>query len=274
MSTVRTVKADTPKAPRRRLAPEDRVEQILDCAGQLIMDGGLTEISMERLGRDAGVSKALIYNYFPNLTDLLRALLEREIVHLREKSVRVIADSGDFADMIRQTTRMYVEHIATRGSLLQRLWQEPSVARAVADKNLHSKDEATRYFVKRVRKEYGLPLEVAIAAVDMQMSMTETAAQHNFNSRDDIDLATDICVRLLLGGLEALAKAYQDKPEAAPAPAKKRAAPAAEKASKGVSEVKATKPASAAKATKPARAAKEVKPAAAVKKAVARKAGA
>ena len=54
MSTVRTVKAATPKAPRRRLAPEDRVEQILDCAGQLIMDGGLTEISMERLGRDAG----------------------------------------------------------------------------------------------------------------------------------------------------------------------------------------------------------------------------
>lgn len=215
MSTERTAPAEALKAPRRRLAPEDRVAQILDCAGQLIIDSGLTELSMERLGRDAGVSKALIYNYFPNMTDLLRALLEREIVQLREKSVRVIAGSGDFADMIRQTTRMYVEHIATRGSLLQRLWQEPSVARAVADKNLHSKDEATRYFVKQVRKEYGLPLEVAIAAVDMQMSMTETAAQHNFNSRNDIDLATDICVRLLLGGLEALAKAYQDKAGAA-----------------------------------------------------------
>ncbi|MES3023030.1 MAG: TetR/AcrR family transcriptional regulator [Pseudomonadota bacterium] len=252
MSTVRTVKAATPKAPRRRLAPEDRVEQILDCAGQLIMDGGLTEISMERLGRDAGVSKALIYNYFPNLTDLLRALLEREIVHLREKSVRVIADSGDFADMIRQTTRMYVEHIATRGSLLQRLWQEPSVARAVADKNLHSKDEATRYFVKRVRKEYGLPLEVAIAAVDMQMSMTETAAQHNFNSRNDIDLATDICVRLLLGGLEALAMAYQDKPVATPAPVKKRVAAA--KAVKLVGEAKVAKSVAAAKKPAPRKA--------------------
>ena len=238
MSTVRTVKADTQKAPRRRLAPEDRVEQILNVAGQLVMDGGLTEMSMERLGRDAGVSKALIYNYFPNLTDLLRALLEREIMHLREKSVSVIASSGDFPDMIRRTTRMYIEHIATRGSLLQRLWQEPSVARAVAEKNVNSKDEAVRYFVKQVRKEYGLPLPVAIAAVQMQMSMTETAAQHI--SGDDIDLATDICVRLLLGGLDSLSKAYQDKP-AAPA-AKKRAAPA-----------KAARPAKAAKAPAPAK---------------------
>ena len=249
MTTVRTAKADTLKAPRRRLAPEERVEQILNVAGQLVMDGGLTEISMERLGRDAGVSKALIYNYFPNLTDLLRALLEREIMHLREKSVSVVTSSGDFPDMIRQSTRMYIEHIATRGSLLQRLWQEPSVARAVAEKNVHSKDEAVRYFVKQVRKQYNLPLPVAIAAVQMQMSMTETAAQHV--SGVDIELATDICVRLLLGGLDALSKAYQDRPAAsAGSAAKKRAAPL--DALKSAKPVKAARTALPLKAPSPA----------------------
>ena len=205
------VKKVVAQAKRQRLDPEERAGQILDCAVQLILDGGLTEISMERLGRDAGVSKALIYNYFPNLTDLLRALLEREIMQLREKSVEEIAASSDFRDMIRRTTRMYVEHVALRGPLLQRLWKEPSVARAVAGKNQRSQDETLRYFVKQVRKEYGLPLEVAIAAVDMQMAMTETAAQHLFNARNDVDLATDICVNLLLGGMDMLAKAYQGK---------------------------------------------------------------
>lgn len=226
MTSQRTEPAVTAKATRRRLAPEDRVEQILNTAGQLIMDSGLTEISMERLGRDAGVSKALIYNYFPNLTDLLRALLEREIVQLREKGIGVIATCSDFPDLIRKTTRMYIEHIATRGTLLQRLWQEPSVARAVADKNLHSTNEATRYFVKQVRKEYDLPLQVAIAAVRMQMAMTETAAQHLSDSGNSIDLATDTCVRLLLGGLEALATAYgsERKAPARPPAARKSAA--------------------------------------------------
>lgn len=196
---------------RQRLDPEERASQILDCAAQLIVEGGLTEISMERLGRDAGVSKALIYNYFPNLTDLLRALLEREISQIRENGIREIGLSTDFRDMIRRTTRMYVEHVSVRGTLLQRLWKEPSVARAVADKNLRGQDEASRYFVKQVRKEYGLPLEVAIAAVDMQMAMTETAAQHLSKARIDVDFMTDICVNLLLGGLDALARAYAEQ---------------------------------------------------------------
>ena len=215
MTSRRPATTEPEKPRRRRLAPQDRVEQILNVAGQLIMESGLTEISMERLGRDAGVSKALIYNYFPNLTDLLRALLEREISHLREQSIAVIATCTDFPDLIRKTTRMYIEHIAERGTLLQRLWQEPSVARAVADKNLHSHDEARRYFVKQVRKEYGLPLQVAIAAVGMQMAMTEAAAQHLSDADNSIDLATDTCVNLLLGGLERLAEAHRKQPAAA-----------------------------------------------------------
>lgn len=214
---------DTPnKAARRRLAPQDRIEQILNCAGQLIMDGGLTEISMERLGRDAGVSKALIYNYFPNLNDLLRTLLEREIEHLRERSIEVISGCTDFPTLIRETTRMYIEHIATRGSLQQRLWQEPLVARAVADKSLHSKDEAMRYLVKQVRKEYDLPLQVAIAAVGMQMAMTEAAAQRLSDAGNSIDLATDTCVHLLLGGLARLSEAHRAAAGAGKAAPRKR----------------------------------------------------
>lgn len=226
MTTERTAKAVPARQPRRRLSPQDRTEQILNVAAQLILDGGLTEFSMERLGRDAGVSKALIYNYFPNQTDLLRTLLEREIVQLREKGIHVIASSADFPDMLRQTTRLYIEHIATRGTLLQRLWQEPAVARAVTDANLQSNDETRRYFVKRVRKEYGLPLNVAIAAIDLQMAMTDTAAQHLCSLDNNIELVTDICVKLHLGGLEALARSYQERPVRAKKPAVKKVAPA------------------------------------------------
>jgi AcrR family transcriptional regulator len=198
-------------ARRQRLAPEVRAGLILDCAAKLIVEEGFTEISMERIGRDAGVSKALIYNYFPNLSDLLRALLEREINELREKGIAEINAADSFQDVIRRTTRTYIEHVYRRGSLLQRLWKESSVAKTLEEQDRRGHDETMRYFVKRVRKEYGLPLEVAIAAVDMQMAMTETAAQHLSNTNNNVDLATDICVHLLLGGLDSLAKAYQKK---------------------------------------------------------------
>ena len=199
----------SPERRRQRLAPEARADQILDVAAKLILAEGLTEVSMERLGRDAGISKALIYNYFPNRNELLRALLEREIAALRGRQVAEVKAASDFGELVRRTTRIYVEHVNERGALLQRLWAEPAVSRTVAEEDTRSRDAAMRYFARQVTKEYGLPMDVALSAVDMQMAMTEAAAQHLSNSHNDVDFATDICVTLLLGGLDALAKRHQ-----------------------------------------------------------------
>ena len=163
---------------------------------------------MERLGREAGISKALIYNYFPNRNDLLRALLEREMEVLRERQVAQSLLATDFRDLVYRTTRTYVAQVKERGALLQRLWAESAVARTVADQNVRGRDEALRYMVRRVVNEYGLPRDVAMSAVDMGMAMTEAAAQHLPASHNDVDFATNICVNLLMGGLDALAKEH------------------------------------------------------------------
>ncbi len=205
---ARKAVAAVPAKRRQRLAPEERASQILDCAARLVLAEGFTEVSMERLGREAGISKALIYNYFPNRNDLLRALLEREIDAMRVRQLGELRVAEDFRDLVRRTTRNYVAHVKERGALLQRLWAEPAVARSVAEKHLTGRDETMRYFAKQVSLRYGLPKDVALSAVDMQMAMTEAAAQHLSQSHDDVDFATDICVTLLLGGLDALAKAH------------------------------------------------------------------
>ena len=209
---------------RQRLAPEARAQQILDVAAKLLLDEGFTEVSMERLGREAGISKALVYNYFPNRNDLLRALLEREMAVLRESQAAAVAQAKDFRDLLRQTTRIYIEHVHARGSLLRKLWAEPAVARAVADQSLSGREEAMRYFARQVTREFGLPREVAMPAVDMGMAMTEAAAQHLSQSNDDVDFMTDLCVTLLLGGLDGL-KRQHVKAEAAKARARPARAP-------------------------------------------------
>lgn len=216
--------AAVPAKRRQRLAPEERASQILDCAARLVLAEGFTEVSMERLGREAGISKALIYNYFPNRNDLLRALLEREIDAMRVRQLGELRVAEDFHDLVRRTTRNYVAHVKERGALLQRLWAEPAVARSVADKHLKGRDETMRYFAKQVSQRYGLPKDVALSAVDMQMAMTEAAAQHLSQSHDDVDFATDICVTLLFGGLEALAKRHA-KAKASAKPAGRRRQP-------------------------------------------------
>jgi TetR/AcrR family transcriptional regulator, fatty acid biosynthesis regulator len=232
-------------APRRlRLAPEARAGQILDAAARLLMAEGFTEVSMERLGREAGISKALVYNYFPNRNDLLRALLEREMGLLRENQAVAVKQAESFEELVRRTTRLYIENMQSRGPLLRKLWAEPAVARSLADENLRGRDKAMRYLARQVAAEYTLPPDVALSAVDMQMAMTEAAAQHLSQSHDDVDFATDICVTLLLGGLEALSRRHAKAAVAAARVARKA------KAAKVAAKVA---PAGAASARKSAR---------------------
>lgn len=218
-------KTAEPAARRRqRLAPEARAAQILDVAAQLLLDEGFTEVSMERLGREAGISKALVYNYFPNRNDLLRALLEREMGLLRESQAVAVKSAESFEDLVRRTTRLYIENMQSRGALLRKLWAEPAVARSLADEDQRARHKAMQYLARRVAREYGLPHDVALSAVDMQMAMTEAAAQHLQQSHDDVDFATEICVTLLLGGLEALAHRHA-KAEATASRASRSAKP-------------------------------------------------
>jgi len=208
MPPAARVTASTPSRRRQRLAPEARAGQILDVAARLLMDEGFTEVSMERLGREAGISKALVYNYFPNRNDLLRALLEREMGLMRASQAAQVKASESFEDLVYRTTRLYIENMHQRGALLRKLWAEPAVARSLTDEHLSGRDHAMRYLARRVAKQYGLPQDVALPAVDMQMAMTEAAAQHLSQSHDDVDFATEICVTLLLGGLDALARQH------------------------------------------------------------------
>ena len=66
---------------RRRLSPEDRRNQILDCARQVILEHGLSTLTMERLAKQAEVSLPLIYKYFDTRLQLLQALL-LSLIHI------------------------------------------------------------------------------------------------------------------------------------------------------------------------------------------------
>jgi len=68
--------------PRRRYAPrlppEQRREQLLDAALNVILDQGYGGVSVEAVARAAGVTRPVVYDHFPNLGWLLQALIERE----------------------------------------------------------------------------------------------------------------------------------------------------------------------------------------------------
>lgn len=189
---------------RTRLSPAARRDQILDEAARLLLDEGLSAVSMERLARDVGISKALVYNYFPSRDALLAALLRREQAELRDRGMASALQAASFADLIRQTTRLYLEQTRDRGALINALLSDPSVARLMAEDNRADRDRTFRFFVRATRREFDLPLPLAIAAVDMVSAVTDQAGKLVAEGQVDVEPATEMCVELITGGLARL----------------------------------------------------------------------
>ncbi|KMT54340.1 TetR/AcrR family transcriptional regulator [Pseudomonas fildesensis] len=62
--------------PRRRLAREDRLRQLLDVAWQLVREEGTDALTLGRLAELAGVTKPVVYDHFVTRSGLLTALYE------------------------------------------------------------------------------------------------------------------------------------------------------------------------------------------------------
>jgi AcrR family transcriptional regulator len=61
----------------RRLKPQQRREHLLDTGAALFADKPYEDVLMEDIAARAGVSRALLYHYYPNKRDLYVAIFKR-----------------------------------------------------------------------------------------------------------------------------------------------------------------------------------------------------
>ncbi|SOE52750.1 transcriptional regulator, TetR family [Streptomyces sp. OV198] len=63
---------------RRRLSSEERREQLLSVGARLFSESPYDEVWIEQVAEIAGVSRGLLYHYFPTKRDFFAAVVERE----------------------------------------------------------------------------------------------------------------------------------------------------------------------------------------------------
>jgi AcrR family transcriptional regulator len=68
----------------RRLDVDERRRRLLELGADLFARHGYEELSMARIAREAGISKALLYHYFPSKQAYFAATLEQAAVELAE----------------------------------------------------------------------------------------------------------------------------------------------------------------------------------------------
>jgi AcrR family transcriptional regulator len=71
-----------------RLSSDERREHLLHVGVELVGRYGTADISIEEIARAAGVSKGLLYHYFPTKTDFFVAVLARSQAQMDREQVR------------------------------------------------------------------------------------------------------------------------------------------------------------------------------------------
>ena len=65
-----------------RLDVDERRRQLLELGARLFTERAYDELSMAQIAREAGISKALLYHYFPGKSDYFAATLQQKAVEL------------------------------------------------------------------------------------------------------------------------------------------------------------------------------------------------
>ena len=195
------------KKTRTRLNPEQRKSMILDHAAKFIATEGVSALTMERLGKEAGISKSLVYTYFPSMTDLLQTLLKREYALLRQQQVLASDSAETFEQMVRRITRSYLMYIEERGQLLERLMAEPSVA-ALGDPTRFQRSTAVDHIAGIVADTFDMELEIARPVVDISFGMPAAAGNYLIHQQANRQTIEDITVAMIVGSVEAIREKY------------------------------------------------------------------
>lgn len=93
------------------MSPEARRAQLLDLGVELLVGEPLENLTVLRLAELAGVSRALVFHYFPTVRELHLACLDAAAEELIKTIVAAISTSDDEGDPVRLGLEAFVGYI-------------------------------------------------------------------------------------------------------------------------------------------------------------------
>lgn len=120
----------------RRLPPEQRREQLLDVLTEIVLDEGFGAVSIDRVAREAGIARTVVYAQFDNLEGMLAALIERTQMRALGQVTAIIPEIGIDRDpddilveAIRTFTTVVRDHPRTWRLVLFPVEGSPTIVR-------------------------------------------------------------------------------------------------------------------------------------------------
>jgi AcrR family transcriptional regulator len=198
------------KAPRR-LSPEQRREHLLDCATRLIVDRGLSACSLEEVAVEAGVSKALVYKYFPTRDSLLKALVSREYALFLAEGAWTRPEAS-FQQALKEANRVTFRYLHERGAILREILGDGPTGRSLGRGDREERTRRTWYFADKIAKAYGVSPRVALMGALITTNVPGVAAGALKRNEFTPEEAAHFWTMFVLGGWAAVSAHYGSRP--------------------------------------------------------------
>jgi AcrR family transcriptional regulator len=201
--TVNCVEGST---AARRLPREERREHLLDVAAKIVLDSGAESVTMESVAAAAGVSKGLGYAYFADRSDLLMAVLSREMRSMERRIGRAVADAEGFEDKLRAGVKAWFDTVAERGTLFGTLMSASQIRGKRARERTADLGRWEGFYADLAESELGIPRRQADVAAAILIAGLSGVVHRWVDSRDPRRLLEETFVALALDGLQGLAR--------------------------------------------------------------------
>ena len=186
-----------------RLKGPERRERFLDAAAEIVIEQGVSAVTMDGVALRTGVNKSLGYRYFTDRDDLLCALFDRENQVYVERMAAEVPPNASFEAWVRGALRHWFHKVDERGELFMRLVNDngPLAARSKAIQKLNADSWASG-----LEKAYGLPRRQAEHFAWFMVAGTAGAIASR-NGQDD-DAIIDTITLAVMAGASALRRQY------------------------------------------------------------------
>ena len=117
---------------RVRMTPDDRRRQLVGIGLRKFVERPVQELSLDEVAAEAGVSRGLLFHYFPTKTDYHRAVVEAA---RRRVGRNVSPDAGVGGEAaVRQVVERFLDQVARRrASYVALVLGQAPIARAAGD---------------------------------------------------------------------------------------------------------------------------------------------
>ncbi len=192
---------DTPQRGRPR--SEKAHQAILDAAAELLLDRGLSAVSMDAVAKRAGVSKATIYRWWPTKETLALDALYTEWAAARPLPRDTGSLRGDLLSLLRPwgrlaSSRPYGRVIA---ALITEAQTDPAFAAEYRQRVVEPRREQARAIFRRAIERGEIPADTKVeVALDLLYGALYHRLLHGHAPLND-RFATDV-IDMALGGIQ------------------------------------------------------------------------